>query len=328
MREVDQQEIIDFTEALINHQSGVFPFPATSGSLFTVRKGPGMLNQRMEKLDSFRLLIGDEVEKLVMEGKYLDGQYLWKNHPDSDIVIAIGAFSVQNQAKGLGKYVITVPVPLTNDAFCTNRRSSKPSQASTTCAYPKEIIIDLDLLKSVDPSLNLLGVGELLSFYYSILDYSLSRNKDIPLQILYYLSKLSRELCDAIRGGEQERIVEILSAGLIMKCCVMTQNGDHQIGCCGDHLLGHHIAQHYQLPHGKAVFYGALIMASLFPEWGKYGLDETRLTEIGLETGLIDPVLLLEIKKLPGLLKQAIAYRPGRLTLLRKFLDDMDYDKV
>jgi glycerol dehydrogenase-like iron-containing ADH family enzyme len=250
--------------------------------------GDGVLSQRLHALESFRLLSDQKNRSILDNPQIFAEKNLHKIKSKATTVISLGSFPVHNRAKGQQGHLIVVPVPLTNDSFCTNRCNHPNRVDSYPCQSPDEILIDLEILKAVDLQYNLLGWGEFISLYYSILDYSFSRKLRIPADLLFYISRLGTKLLGLHTMSDYDALLRHLSAGLILKCCVMYTALDHEIGCGGDHMIGNFLEKRYKLPHGQAVFYGAVLMAMLFPEWAKFGLSEEDLLKSGLNTSLLD----------------------------------------
>lgn len=280
--------------------------------------GEDVLSQRLHALESFRLFADQKSRSILENPKYFAEKHKDKININATTILSLGSFPVHNRAKGEAGHLITVPVPLTNDSFCTDRCNHLGGGGSYPCRGVDEILIDLGILRAVDRHWNLLGWGELISLYYSILDYAHSRKIRIPADLLLYISQLGARLLGFQSVNDNDAFLRHLSTGLILKCYVMYTARDHEIGCGGDHMIGYILEKHYRLPHGKAVFYGAVMMASLFPEWAQFGLTQNELIEIGLSAALLDLELFEEIKRTPNLIEKAIDTRPERMTLLRE----------
>ena len=117
--------------------------------------------------------------------------------------------------------------------------------------------------------------------------------------------------------SDYDALLRHLSAGLILKCCVMYTALDHEIGCGGDHMIGNFLEKRHKLPHGQSVFYGAILVAMLFPEWAKFGLSEEDLLKSGLNTSLLDLEVFKIILQTISLINKAVSSRPERMTVLR-----------
>jgi glycerol-1-phosphate dehydrogenase [NAD(P)+] len=306
--------LIQYADRLVNVRAGVC---ASALINFDVVIGEGLVNQQMNDLEDYRLLIEDHNLRLIREHNLVAIKNIEKENPDSNTIISIGSFHVHNQAKQKPKRIITIPIPLANDSFCTDRCNQKPGRSSTPCRFPDKILIDLELLCLIDRKANLLGLGELISTYYSILDYCFSRDLDVPIELLDYLSAYVKKTWLLLQNDDYQGFLRYLSAGLIMKCGLMKSNGDHEIGCGGDHMIGKFIERNYMLPHGQAVFYGAMILSLLNPQWRAFGLSAGCLQEIGKGASLFDPVIFQEIIHEPDLIQKSIATRPNRPSVLK-----------
>ena len=100
----------------------------------------------------------------------------------ADYIVSIGSALEHNSArefifnmeKDKRPQLITIPFPLANDSFGTNRSNlnfGQPEKPSRETSYPSYIFIDLRLLDMIDWRLNLIGLGEIIGLYYSIYDY-------------------------------------------------------------------------------------------------------------------------------------------------------------
>jgi len=192
---------------------------------------------------------------------------------------------------------ITVPIPLSNDSFGTNRFSPRygsvmtPSLEST---YPSKIIIDLDILINIPVYLNIRGIGEIVGLYYSIRDYYSVRKLSPPKKAINNIEYDICRLIEALRI--RKNWLKLLAINLIKKCFIMRVFEDHQIGAGGDHLIAYGI-EHYlkstnkpfeDFSHGRLVYLGLVVMASIFPEW-EYGFFSLKnLINVGKNLNLID----------------------------------------
>ena len=309
-----QTKLIKFTKDLIIKGSGIFHdgFKRTK-----IEIGKDILRNRIDKLEDCYLVTQDESKTAIMNYGIDKFNFLELSNPDKKTILSIGTFDAHNQSKQHKGYLITVPLPLTNDSFCTDRCNPPKGDASFRCRFPDEIIIDLDFLSQVPFEVHLLGLGEFIGIYYSIIDYSKSRNMPVPINLLEFISDLFNKMIKLIIENEQEIFLIYLSAGLALKCCIMRQANDHEIGCGGDHMIADVLEENYKLSHGQAVLYGAIIMASLFPEWKQFGLSEEDLIKFGSTTALLDLALFYEIKQTSSLINKAISHRPKRVTLLQ-----------
>jgi len=314
-----QTNLIEFTKGLIAKGIGVFHdrYGCTK-----IEIGHGVLRNRLDQIKHYYLVSQDESKTAIMNYGIDKNTYQESKHPDKNTLLSIGTFDTHNHSKQSRGHLITVPVPLTNDSFCTDRCNPPKGGASFRCRFPDEIIIDLDLLNRVPFEVHRLGLGEFIGIYYSIIDYSKSRNKPLPVKLLDYISDLSTVMSKHINENEQNIFLRYLGSGLVLKCCIMRQANDHEIGCCGDHMIASVLEDEHQLPHGQAVFYGALMLAMLFPEWERFDLQKKKLIEIGKTASLFDPEFLQIVNRTPNLIENAIRSRPSRLTMLRNVLNN------
>lgn len=237
--------------------------------------------------------------------------------------ISIGTFEAHNNAKVACSHnkctsLITAPVPLTNDAFCTNRCSTGPSSSSFECVYPSSTLIDLELLKKFQP-LNLLGVGEFIGLYFSLFDYYLVRSLCPPAGLVSMVIKQ----CDDIFKGYS---IQDIALALILKCLIMRIHRDHEVGCGIDHLLAYVLQSEFSFPHGKAVWWASVISGVLLDT--VLSLDFLdRILDQGFATGVINLSEAEQIYNLDwvSLIKAAIMTRPKRKTLLWHFSDSELY---
>ena len=256
---------------------------------------------------------------------------------DVSKILSIGGAKEHNLAKEFlfkneqNKFVefITVPVPLSNDSFCTNRFSSHYGNIVTPSlgsACPSKIIVDFDILTDIENNLNMRGIGEVVGLYYSIWDYYSVRKLSPPKETISNIEYDIQRLITALRIQEKNWL-KLLSIGLIKKCFIMRVFKDHQIGAGGDHLIAYGI-EHYlkntesfseSFSHGKLVYLGSVAMAALFPEW-EYGFFSLKnLIDVGIKLNLInyDNLNLLIYFFNKGIIPNfAIKTRPQRPTSL------------
>lgn len=252
-------------------------------------------------------------------------------------ILSIGGAREHNVAKELlfkanernKSELVTVPLPLSNDSFGTNRSSpnfGKVEVPSRETLYPSIIIIDLDLLNNINESLNVLGIGEVIGLYYSLWDYYSIRNLSPPRSLI---SNIERSIYDLTISLKSDKIIwlKLLATCLIEKCLIMRQARDNQIGAAGDHLIAYALKynsrnckdkNYKRYSHGKLVYLGSVAMAGLFPEWEYRFFSLENLINLGIEIGLLDySDLNLLVDKLKNrLITLALQMRPNRLTYL------------
>lgn len=282
---------------------------------YEISIGSAVLDKALVEPDPCKVLIDSYLRELIPLSKdtVLD---------QGGCLISIGSFKMHNQAKKIssqtGARLITVPIPLANDSFCTNRCSDTTSTASYRCVFPERTIVDTAILKELPPSSNLLGLGEFVGLYTSIVDYFESRNINPPDNLLAFIADLFVDINREYKV-DYELFLKKLAISLIFKCIIMRINRDHQIGCGIDHLIAYILERTLQVPHGKAVYLGTCISLAMFPEWSSFGLDLKTVVSKGIETGLVSPQEIEWIREIPDasfLVKAAIQTRPGRRTVL------------
>lgn len=258
-------------------------------------------------------------------------------------LISIGAAKEHNIAKELLSnsdvkecpQLITVPLPLTNDSFCTNRSSQcfgRVDVPSRETVYPSRIIIDIDLLGSIDEKLNLAGVGEVIGAYYSIRDYYSIRKLPIPSRLITGVKSSIQSLIFSLRDRRTTWLKQ-LALNLIAKCLIMRVKRNNQIGAGGDHLLAYSLElidkklnnrDARRISHGEFVYLGSLVMAALFPDWEQEFMSLRSMIEVGRSAHLLTKrhVNLLIAASRHQLISMAAQMRPNRPTILTTLLPD------
>lgn len=253
-----------------------------------------------------------------------------------DYVFSIGGAFEHNIAKeALSKnggrtkpQLVTVPISLSNDSFCTNRSSlcfDRIEVASRETLYPSEIMIDFEILENIDQRLNVLGFGEVVGLYYSVRDYFLVKRLPKVDALITKIEEGTRKLMLSF-AVKRHIWLKHLAMNLLAKCLIMRLAKDNQIGAGGDHLIAyaleyiHRNAKRfdYRLSHGESVYLGSLCLAALFPEW-EYGFFTLEnLVNLGKAFGILNSINLdLLAKTLKnGLIPLATSMRPGRQTVL------------
>jgi glycerol dehydrogenase-like iron-containing ADH family enzyme len=258
---------------------------------------------------------------------------------DVDIILSVGGAREHNIAREFlfkkkcdkQSQLITAPVPLTNDSFGTNRSSpyfGKVEFPSRETFYPSKIIIDLDLLEHTNMQENKNGIGEVIGFYYSLYDYYTVRRLSPPKNLI---ENVERNISNLITSLKEKKVtwIKLLAINLIEKCLIMRKIKDNQIGAGGDHLIAYALENYYKNdknfnyrvpPHGKLVYLGSVIMASLFPEWKYSFFTLEKLIDIGMRVGILKfedfNLLLNATNKNNKLIKVALQMRPSRPTSL------------
>lgn len=263
---------------------------------------------------------------------------------DVDYILSIGGAKEHNVAKEFlseskevkQSHLVSVPVPLSNDSFGTNRSSrcfGKVEVPSRETLYPYKIIIDFNLLGDMEKDLNMIGVGEVIGLYYSLCDYYLIRGISPPERLINNVEKNIYNLIISLKG---EKIIwlKFLAINLIEKCLIMRVAKDNQIGAGGDHLIAYTLEYSCRnrkknnncrkLSHGKLVYLGSVAMAALFPEWEYRIFSLKNIIDLGMGIGIIDfrsLNFLLKMLKI-DLIPLALQMRPYRLSSLSTLSSD------
>jgi len=262
---------------------------------------------------------------------------------DVDYILSIGGAREHNIAKEFllkvkkekRPQLVTVPVPLSNDSFGTNRSTpyfGKVEVPSRESLYPLKIIIDYNLLDEVEDKLNIVGIGEVVGLYYSLCDFYSIKKSLPPKDLTSNVEKSAYNLITSLKGNKTIWL-KLLAINLIEKCLIMRVTKDNQIGAGGDHLIAYALEYHFgrrkdnncrKLSHGELVYLGSVAMASFFPEWeyGFFSLEN--LIDFGMEMGILDyrnSNLLVNMLK-NGLIPSALQMRPYRLTSLSSLSSD------
>lgn len=308
-----QKQLISFSEELSKKRQAIWE---DENGTYAVLIGNSILNGELEMIKPQRIYFSEKLRRRDL----LDKKWDYNSH--SKTIVSIGSFQPHNQARiECGKHslnLITVPVPISNDSFCTNRCSSQLHVASQKCVFPQKTIIDLDLLMESCPgNVNALGYGEALGLYTSVLDYCFTHNSSIPTVLLQYLVNQCRIMEQEFQR-DQKQFLTLLATVLVLKCLVMRINNDHQIGCGCDHSLALALEDELEIPHGCAVLLGVIISLKLFPNWQEYGLRKSEVISRGRKLNLIDADLIFKLNKLDfsRLLVRSKALRPNRPSLL------------
>ena len=285
------------------------------------------ISAMIENRDNFKLTLSPLVSKIF--------QRYSQNNLDlcSGYLVSIGGANEHIAARKLmmslpqncEMKLVTVPLPLSNDAFCTNRIGSNEKGLSTpslASVYPDTIIIDLELLGEVGLNRSIVGIGEILGLYTSIMDYYLVRNLHVPS----YLIGITLDIISRITKKNLEKLSEILfeiSLGLIIKCLVMRLSNDHAIGASADHLISYSLEKQLidlkmNYTHGELVFIGTIVTLMIFPEWENGIYNVKKLLEYGLKNHLIQlETLVVLFENFTRIITEAPLTRTNRPTLLR-----------
>lgn len=255
---------------------------------------------------------------------FLDLEY---DEPDSfSNIVSIGGFQVHNQGKkeaqSLNYDLTTIPIPLSNDSFGTNRYSITDNEQipSIPSNYPRYTIIDPQELEKFGICHSFNGVGEFLGLYYSIIDYALKDDLTPDEECLSYIVENIEHFIRLLKDGNDREIIRNIAIVLVIKILVMRINEDHRIGCGIDHSIARILERDYKFPHGKAVYMGCLIISFLFPEWEKWGLSFSLLKDLGHSLGFLgkEDIEFLHQINIEILVREAIIIRQDRKTMLQR----------
>ena len=251
---------------------------------------------------------------------------LFKKSDTSGSVLSIGTFDTHNKARHFctthNFELITTPLPLANDSFGTNRIGVENSP-SLEGKYPCSTILDIELARNLPFSANLLGMGEFIGLYTSVIDFFLTRAETPPKNLLNFICELIWNLEKSFNKN-QETFIMSLSTALLFKILIMRISTDYQIGCGADHIIANYLEKNHGMPHGKAVYTGVLFLLLIYPEWENFGLFFSELENLGIATGIIsnNDLKLVTALDVFSLVTNAIKIRPFRSTLLNKITSD------
>lgn len=308
------RNLIDFWKILNNRGEAVWKDGAGTLDVVIAKNVVSLVQQRSQYL------------VIAEDHRFLDHLRIDTSSYSHDVkqVISIGSNSAHNKAKQLclvkGYALVTIPVPLSNDSFCTNRYTDFNIEGcSLPCHFPREVIIDLSLLGLVPPETNLLGLGEYLGSYCSVLDYYTVRHLPIPDELVSFLANSFQDAF-RLQARDYQQYLYRIATLLIFKCLMMRTSMDYQVGCGIDHMLGKAFESLFNMAHGRAVFWGCLVALALFPEWEAYGISCNGLITGGRKLRWIQDtdIDLLSRMELENLVKLAIEARPGRPSILRE----------
>ena len=293
--------------------------PAHGSVEWTDEKGKYVISIENDLLGS--CIIGECFEKIFISD-YIDtrpylSKYKFNCASRSDKVLSIGTFKTHNKVKKFcwdnNLDFVTVPIPLSND-FGTNR-ISRLGFPSTTGKYPIKTVFNIYLINSTPILSNILGFGEFIGLYTSVIDYYSIRSQKIPNNVLKYIVDIVTCFTDIFNYASQKRI-HLIIAALLFKVLIMRISPDYQIGCGSDHIFALYFEKRVNMPHGKAVYLGMLISLLLFPEWENFGLNFTNMEKLGIQTGIISKMDIETITAIAvsELLRNASRFRPNRPT--------------
>ena len=247
-----------------------------------------------------------------------------KSQENFNRIVSFGNFTSHNTAKiEAQKYkvdLVTIPVPLSNDSFGTNRCSCGDNEHLTSfeCIFPRTTLFDLDVLVDFGIQESIVGIGEYLGLYFSLIDYHIKNNNKPDSDLICFVVNKFLEFTENFENDCDHDLLKRICVLLSLKCIIMRHNMNHEIGCGIDHSLARVFEKETKILHGKAVFLGCIISAILFPEWNKWGLNPTILIKSGKKINIISDLDIVFLSKinLKDLVEKAIKIRPERKTML------------
>jgi len=304
------ENIFKFFEIMSKNQSSTWSDKYGNYEVFIFKGGA---EKKIKEFKNANFLVADFLCDMSFFQCYFDREEL--EFPE--ILVSIGSFDVHNLAKQQGSllnsHLVTIPLPLANDSFGTNR-CNLLGNPSFQCIYPNITIIDTYLLSQFKPKENLNGIGEFVGLYFSIIDYCITRNLLFPVDILLFISN-NLEVLVRLYYEDYEQFLRRLSVLLVFKCLVMRTSESHQIGCGLDHLFAGHIEEVLKIPHGKAVYIGCILAFVLNPAFKKFGFSLVRLIQIGLKLNWINTKEIIPFLDYRTIVK-AVETRSNRITVL------------
>ena len=280
---------------------------------YSVQIGDGLLQQYLGK-EGCRFLVSD----------FLDLKY---NEPYAfSQIVSIGGFQVHNQGKKEAQSfnfdLTTIPIPLSNDSFGTNRYSITDNEQSPSIRsdYPRRTIIDLQELEKFGIHHSYNGVGEYLGLYYSVIDYAQKDDITPDEECLSYIIENVDHIIHLFDDGNEREMLRYIAIVLVLKILIMRTNEDHRIGCGIDHSIARIFEREHRFPHGKAVYMGCLIVSLLLPEWEKWGMSFSSLKNLGHSLGFWgkEDIGFLSQIDIENLVQEAIKIRQDRKTMLQR----------
>lgn len=281
-----------------------------------------------DEFGKYEIIIGyGTLESLLKDNKYIiipteSPSKLFLSEINKTI-ISVGGFQAHNigkqEAEKLNCSLITVPGPLSNDSFGTNRYSIGIDEQSPSIKgiYPIKTVFDIKHILEIELIKSLWGIGEFIGLYYSIIDYSLLINKDYSL-LLNYIEKRIELFNSALKRDDESSIIRSIASSLVLKCLTMRVNHDHSIGCGIDHSFARCFEKKYNIVHGKAVFLGSILSSALYPEWSGHSLSTDSLIELGEKLGILpEDYSVIGYCPLNTLIRDAIEIRPNRSSALK-----------
>lgn len=262
---------------------------------------------------------------------------------DVEIVIGFGGGRVLDVAKYaafVSKAVyICLPTNLSNDSLASPFSvlgTEGSARKTLACSIPTAIIVDIDMIMKAPVTQTIGGIGDTISKYTAIYDWSLSAKKSgKPMDdFAYSIASMCYDSvahCDE-KSVQSKEFIRILARALVMGGLAMEIAGSSKPCSGSEHLFCHAIEELYpsiKISHGYAVALGSVAAANF------QGRDDRKIIEVCKCYGLdinpatygIDKDLFAEIWS------KAAGTRPDRFTILntttldREWLDQI-YDRM
>ena len=298
---MNEQRIISFIKGFDKSASGLWQ---DEFGRYEVVMGEGILDSILSDADYQSAPITPPSRLFISENKRT--------------IVSVGGFQAHNfgkqEAVRTGYSLITVPCPLSNDSFGTNRYSIgiNEQRPSVESVYPVKTVFDIKRILQVDRSKSIVGIGEFIGLFYSMMDYSWKKNISFDFLAPYVVERIE-SLNSALKSENETSIISTLASSLVLKCLVMRVNRDHSIGCGIDHSFARCFEIDHGIAHGKAVFLGSVLSSALYPEWSCHGVSTSSLIKMGDRMGISpDDYKLMSHHPLFGLIGEALAIRPNR----------------
>lgn len=315
---MDLKRLKHLDDQLRNDIEGLFTF-----NVFEFNDGYG--NYKIRKVPEFKNYIEDKCYRTIVIDPKIDvfDFFLISNY--SKELLVIGSANYMSKAKEICEAnklrLITVPTVLSNDAFATNRVDQDKGGESLKSVYPIETVFVTDILLKAPIETHLLGVGEILSLYTSMIDYletESNSSTEISLEKLYFCNIARKVLC-INRNNSNESIINSLIKGLVYKTLLMRFQKDHTIGAGIDHILSRVLERKFGWPHGKSCILSLIVSLLLFPNWQCDLFAPSLLLKKCIDLELINKAEIELLAKLDfqEWANEALSMRPSRKTCLK-----------
>ena len=300
------------------------------------------LLQRIQQLDDYGFAIWEDlygktefafissISPILSQGntKFIVSDYLNYCIPgncSSNNIVSIGGFPVHNkgkiEAQNEGLSLTTIPIPLSNDSFGTNRCSSGDDEtcASYKCIYPSKVYFCIEDLLDFGVAQSINGIGEFIGLYYSYIDYCLTHNLHISDSTIQFIISTFREQVKYNNDNNHVALIRKIAIGLVFKCLMMRIGKSHEIGCEIDHFFARMYEDTHSFTHGKSVYLGSILSSIIFKSWDNWGLSTEDLIRYGIELGIIvnEDINIIAETDILQFVSNALQKRPFRATILR-----------